>query len=438
MPRLVYPLPEAIEDGWTVVPGQPQVNVGTKTMQIPVGDDVHETCVRAHEMAHVKWTPRDDETLGNAKDLPWDFLQAVEDSRMHARLNGVGVDLSAGQLNPDEFAGFVGAFCTGVPPRDAVAILIACHNTGTHERMKALLAASGHEREVKIADAACDRMVKSSLEFSDTLSVVEWVNREVESVFGDDGKSKGRKGYRGDGTCGTAVDRLNSHRKTSDELAEDDNGSGKSSNMFVDWLYAKFKPRSSKTFHRWGELRMEEPPLCVGAAARTARHKSQDYGAVLRNPHRKYIDMRVFSSPRTFRSASILIDCSGSMSITPETIVSIVNGSPATVIAGYSGEHSHGVLRVFARDGKRVNTELITRPSGGANVIDGPALAWLAHQPEPRIWMSDGNVTGVGDQTGEENTRIANELCKAHRIKRYRMPKEIVEAARRSTVRRRL
>jgi len=34
---------------------------------------------------------------------------------------------------------------------------------------------------------------------------------------------------------------------------------------------------------------------------------------------------------------------------------------------------------------------------GSGNVVDGPALAWLARQPRPRIWFCDGAVTGIGD-----------------------------------------
>ena len=31
------------------------------------------------------------------------------------------------------------------------------------------------------------------------------------------------------------------------------------------------------------------------------------------------------------------------------------------------------------------------------NIVDGPALRWLARQPGPRFWISDGVVTGEGD-----------------------------------------
>jgi len=39
----------------------------------------------------------------------------------------------------------------------------------------------------------------------------------------------------------------------------------------------------------------------------------------------------------------------------------------------------------------------VVPPCGGGNIVDGPALEWLAAQAEPRIWISDGVVTGVND-----------------------------------------
>ena len=41
--------------------------------------------------------------------------------------------------------------------------------------------------------------------------------------------------------------------------------------------------------------------------------------------------------------------------------------------------------------------DLVVPPCGGGNIVDGPALDWLATQAEPRIWISDGAVTGIDD-----------------------------------------
>jgi hypothetical protein len=52
------------------------------------------------------------------------------------------------------------------------------------------------------------------------------------------------------------------------------------------------------------------------------------------------------------------------------------------------------------------------------NVVDGPALRWLARQPEPRIWISDGHVTGIADQPSSDLAVDAIHICRKARITR--------------------
>ena len=51
----------------------------------------------------------------------------------------------------------------------------------------------------------------------------------------------------------------------------------------------------------------------------------------------------------------------------------------------------------MAEDGRVIAPELVVPPCAGGNIVDGPALEWLATQAEPRIWISDGAVTGIND-----------------------------------------
>ena len=90
------------------------------------------------------------------------------------------------------------------------------------------------------------------------------------------------------------------------------------------------------------------------------------------------------------------------------------------------------VLRVLARDGRRVTGDLVKRPSGSCNVIDGPALDWLAAQAEPRFWLSDGLVTGVGDASGTGNTHYAERVMRDAKITRVRTTAELFAALRRA------
>ena len=84
----------------------------------------------------------------------------------------------------------------------------------------------------------------------------------------------------------------------------------------------------------------------------------------------------------------------------------------------YSGNTHDGVLRVLAQDGRQVEEKWIGAPAGGANVIDKPALEWLSKQAKPRIWVCDGQVTGVGDRMSAINTLECEAVCRQRTIVR--------------------
>jgi len=51
-------------------------------------------------------------------------------------------------------------------------------------------------------------------------------------------------------------------------------------------------------------------------------------------------------------------------------------------------------------------------------VVDVPALEWLARQPGPRFWVSDGKVTGIDDQPSDAVSERADEICRQAHIVR--------------------
>jgi hypothetical protein len=74
--------------------------------------------------------------------------------------------------------------------------------------------------------------------------------------------------------------------------------------------------------------------------------------------------------------------------------------------AGGRPSHREGRLLIVSVNGKAVTEKELEMYAchylGGGNTIDGPALEWLAKQPEPRFWVSDGYVTSCEDVTSEE------------------------------------
>ena len=146
-------------------------------------------------------------------------------------------------------------------------------------------------------------------------------------------------------------------------------------------------------------MTIEEPPRTVLARVTRLRRtrRATDAGAVIRRIDRVLTDGRIFAATKRVPGGTVLIDASGSMHWSREGLLAVVAAAPAATVAIYSGHEARGVLRVVITQGRIVRPELIRRPAGHGNIIDGPALQWLAKQAEPRIWISDGQVTGVDD-----------------------------------------
>ena len=146
------------------------------------------------------------------------------------------------------------------------------------------------------------------------------------------------------------------------------------------------------------------------------RNRSTDEGSYPRQLHRLLIDGMIFRHTHRGRGGSVMIDGSGSMQLDNEDIQKILNAAPGCTVAVYSGNTHDGVLRILAQDGRQVDKQYIGAPAGGANVVDGPALQWLSKQAKPRIWVSDGQVTGVNDRMSAINTLECVGSTRRHQI----------------------
>ena len=425
MPRKVYPLPEAIDDEpWGVREGQPYINFDKQYLSVPLDDSPSSRFLRAHEQAHLKWTPgKNAEEVAEGNDLGWATVQSVEDNRMHALLATVGVDMTSGGLQPAERKAFVESLVKTNNFRDAALCAVASYGTGDYADLAATFANSPLKNALQIAAEVRWRLATGGSGINDFVNGME-VARWLETVIGKDGTGRftGRFGLPGGHLhplCrmygGPSV-----HTADCPALIDDEDlPPGMVSNMPVAGLVP------------WGTMSIDEPERSLPACPRKAGYRAEDTGSALRGPHRLLIDGRVFVSKRRHKGGCLLVDYSGSMNLKETEVERILANAPATVIAVYSAERDKGVLRVLARDGRRVTGDLVKRPSGSCNVIDGPALDWLARQDEPRFWLSDGLVTGVGDTSGHGNTQYAERVCEDAKVTRVKTTAELFVALRR-------
>ncbi len=374
-PEAATPLPSAL-DGRTYEiqdSGSPSGQAwveraipGRGRMRVPLDRSAAGRRVRLHEMAHVKWTPVNP-TLPD--DVSGMTVQAVEDRRMHKRLHEIGqgsalTDWDAQLWHPDgpEWGALANRICAPddhpqyMSDLDVGRMLAASDLTFESGQLRCLIADAGRQ----------------------------WVTAVVDLVMERNGMNKRRPAFKRTLEAGADLDRMLSQPPpglddTMREILPQYSGSGDA---------------------QWGTMAIMEMPLTdrLPRAMRGRKRRATDTGAVPRNMHRLTTDGRVFGArlPRP-GGGTVLIDQSGSMNLDPAEVLALMEMYPGVQVATYAGSGNRGQLRIIARNGRRASEADCFHP-WGSNVVDGPALEWLASQPGPRIWVSDGYVTGCGDQ----------------------------------------
>lgn len=194
----------------------------------------------------------------------------------------------------------------------------------------------------------------------------------------------------------------------------------------------KPEPQDSDHTPVWGKMktRIARMPLTLPKKlVSKMKYKGTDEGAVPRYIHRLPVDGKIFGRKKKTPGGSVLIDDSGSMGFETEDLSEIIHAAPAVNIAAYSGYNSStGELVILAKGGKYADPtdDFSARPKGSNNLIDLPALEWLATMPKPRIWVSDTRVTLVRGSTHKAAKQVLR-LCKQKDINIVHTPEEAAE-----------
>ncbi len=378
--RPMYPLPESITPGkWQIVPhqgGMIAVDLLEQKMYLPLKDDPSWACVRAHELAHVAFTPVKKRLRAGIEPM---VAQAVEDLRVNHLAVRAGIDYSAGSPR-HILEGAV--IMTRGNVRELTGLMIAGFDKTDKARIHMLAEAQikededrpVYDRAVELANLAeyymrerqkrvlCALGSGCGLAFTwkRTLAVARWLTRETAKPIEMPGETgKGPKCKPGKGPYNGGLD------------------------------------------SRWGDMAVETGTLKEPKHGKRVRTETE--GAILRAPWRVTTDGRVFrAQKRAPRAGTTLIDASGSMSITADQLETLVKVCPAGQIAVYTGHGEQGFLRILARNGKVSHDKADYADLGHGNIVDGPAINWLNHQTKPRVWVCDGIVTGKGDEQQSE------------------------------------
>jgi hypothetical protein len=184
---------------------------------------------------------------------------------------------------------------------------------------------------------------------------------------------------------------------------------------------------------RWGKL-VIDPEIRPTKPVRGTLGKKRSATNMGRNPrriNRMLTDpqRRVFDKVTRGIGGIVIIDQSGSMSLSIEDVESIMVASPGCTIIGYShraGSVDLPNIWVLAEDGKR---SPVVRKGQGGNGVDIPALKFAtskATRGESIVWVCDGCVTSGDDDLIYEN--LDEEAARFVKRNKIHMVKNVSEA----------
>lgn len=436
----VLPLPDVISPAdtpWEIYDGEGTAEIASRRMYAPTGDTDYEKERRFHLQMHNKYSPDLAEVLRARAKLNPKYLKIAEDIRLHEIQHRLGYEVGpiVDRAEARRIAKNVARLALQV---DRLAALMAVwHNT----RLKNQILNALDPEEAKDSRTRIPSLLRhflpvppkvTYLDFRTTIEMAVWMDRkqkeekeqqERNERYAREAEEMASRHRPRSGMTDAETRALESGQMINGAYQPDDMGESEIEYVRkISQEFAKgFTPPIIDRDDIWGKMTIDDAPLCRTANPhKTARRKfSVDEGVIPERIQQYCSSGRIFMIKRRELGGSILLDCSGSMSLSVEDVMRLVELAPASLIAGYGGFERTGVLRVFVRRGMRVEDQYICDPAAGNNVVDGPALLWLARQGEPRYWISDGGVTGIGDSYSSTKLRAhAAAICHQYRIRR--------------------
>lgn len=405
-PKVFSPFPDAVQPGYKVVPGTGSVSFSEKVMRVPLTAGDEERFTRLHEMLHLRLTPPEDPRNVAAREgITMESLQACEDGRINLAGEGVfGLPMS--KLGAAEDLSAFPKQLEKMLARDYGDALLQCcrHYVAFQGRAAGKLrdAIRSVSRELwrdvrDLTAQAVDVLTPADGQpatFAATVEAARILDRQVPSY-------------------------ANAKQAVKDSPAD---------------LGKMVKLVDTDDMVPWGSMAVSEPQRSARHGAKVSpQFQSSLTGPRVRRVSRVVSDGRIFARKIPQQGGSLLIDGSGSMSLSPEDVQAILTVAPTAWVAIYGGHYDGrgnlncGTVKVLAKDGKAVAPSDMASPGGG-NVIDGPALELLARQSQPRLWICDGYVTGIGDRVGRDNIVEAAKICTRAQIVRYDDVSEAIAA----------
>ncbi len=387
----------------------------------PIGDTPLERIVRAHEMMHAKITPAEDlEKWINRKIATFESMQAVEEIRVNYGIEIAGFDLNLltdGNEDADgEYAAINGEW--------RKAVMFAVATAGTSGGKRFLVGVRRHNKTWADALSKIQKHMWKQIIGAHTGKIgrKRYAKEEIFSTKVDDRNGLYPKGFAWTERWAEYVDRLSemppadkkpTKPKTKKDADEGDGDSDDQGDNEGDTIADKGGENYEETLRRtkplrpqrgpdmWGQLVWGKVPLTNVAKGKLGQRRvAMAYGRNPRRIGRLYTDpqRRVFDHKRRAKGGVVLVDGSGSMSLTRENVLDILKVAPGATVAIYSDmDEGKGRpnIHIIAKDGKCVDEKNMPE-FGAGNGVDLPALEWAIDERKskstPVVWVTDGGV----------------------------------------------
>ncbi len=425
----IFPMPEILNGHqgrkWKIAHSDsvPTADEESKLMGVPLDDDGVSHCQRLQTVGRIKYddpsveiTPEEKESL---------LLKSIDDFRINYLLKGAGIDISDGFLSESVKNNFFDAIRGYSEEHIELSYRLLTHST-VDEIKKSSRNTSIPKMFNMIAREIKKSPTKKNVVRLARLIIEEqqYEDYDLDSFFPPPDPSSliassmaTEDGYDPEKIFATAQELVS--------FAEDEAGNDNKirelpsdvASLLPNEKMQLSHPKESVRLAPWGKMEIEEPPRIISCIGRSHRKwKPQEEGVIPRYPHRFFIDRQVFARRCKEPGGTVLIDASGSMSMSPQDIQEIVRHAPGCTVACYSADRYDGKLRILAKNGKRVSDEYCISPCGGCNVIDYHAVLWVFKQSAPRIWITDGGVSGIGDIMEHGNKIMCQAVAKKGRF----------------------
>lgn len=415
--------------------GIPSTSITERIMRVPTKDEALSRVIRAHEMMHAKVSPAGDWEQWLKRGIASEAsLCAVEEARVNLLCKRAGFDVEQYLADGGETADgerivatddWAGAVRMAVTTAGTAGNKLFLNGVRRHNRLwgKALLSIS--KRTIKelgkitnsyLADTSIEPSIKLAPRgFVHTERLAEWVDR----LAGMDSPQEKQESEKDDSSSDEG-DSEDASQVTA--RAHSNIGVTESADDVLEKIKTITPSSPSRDVPHWGELvveKMSMPKLTNGNIGR--KRIASNIGRSPRRLHRLATDpeKRVFDKVKRGIGGVVIIDGSGSMSLSHDQVRRIVEASPGCTVAVYTDRNCRDETNfwILAEKG-RMTDEL---PSiGHGNGVDFPAIEWgVKHRQNSRspvIWVTDGGVCGPNQGYSDILAMQCIEYCKKNRI----------------------